>query len=108
MDGGEALGDAGAADRRGVDRRGGGLGAGGVALGELELGELDAVVGAVAVRGGAEQVQGLGGGLLRVGQSAGGAVGDGGESGDLGGVQEAQPGWWACGGVEAVVGFLRG
>lgn len=35
-------------------------------------------------------------------------VGDGGESGDLGGVQEAQPGWWGCGGVEPVVGFLRG
>ncbi|MFJ7416921.1 hypothetical protein ACIQWZ_39955 [Streptomyces sp. NPDC098077] len=36
------------------------------------------------------------------------SVGDGGESGVLGGVQEAQPGWWGCGGVEAVVGFLRG
>lgn len=108
VDGGATLGDAGPADRGGVDCRVGRSGAGGVALGQLGSGELDAVVGAVALHGGAEQAQGLGDGALRVGYSACGLVCDGGESGDLGGVQEAQPRWWGCGGVEPVVGFLGG
>lgn len=88
MDGGEPVADVPAAEGGGVHGRGGGLGTVQVALSSLEFGELDAVVRTVAAHIRGEELQGLGGGGFGVGQATHGLVGDGGQPGDLGGVQE--------------------